>query len=105
MIIAYPAGKRKPYFINKPLIPRKYYTRKEALHIKRVCLYLTLFAAFILGCHEGFVALWDQTRSSPVEVYPLQVNTLPPADQALLRQGIPIRSREQLQHSLEDYLS
>ena len=47
----------------------------------------------------------DQTRSSPAEVYPLQVNTLPPADQEALEQGIVVRNQRDLNRLLEDYLS
>lgn len=105
MIIAYPARKRKPYFINKPLINRKYYTHKEAVAIKKGCLYFTLFLSILLGCHEGFIALWGDSPEKPLKVYPYEVRSLPPADQALLERGIPITSREQLNHFLEDYLS
>lgn len=106
MIITYPVQKRKPYFINKPLIKRKYYRHKEAVTIiKRGCMYLTLLFAFLLGTHEGFVALWEEGRPDPVKVFPYTVRSLPYADQAMLEKGIPIASREQLNYLLEDYLS
>jgi hypothetical protein len=105
IIIAHLNKKRKPYFINKPLIKRKYYLRKEAVAIKRGCLYLTLILSFLLGTHEGFIALFQQGSKKPLKVYPYAVTSLPPADQKLLHRGIPITSREQLQHFLEDYLS
>ena len=105
-IITYPLQKRKPYFINKPLIQRKYYLRKEAVTIiKRRCIYLTLVLSFLLGSYQGFLALWQEGKTKPVKVYPYSVSSLPPADQALVNKGIPIASRQQLQYLLEDYLS
>ena len=106
MIIAYPVRKRKPYFINKPLINRKYYPYKEAVTIiKRSYLYLTLVLSFLLGSYQGFIALWEEGKSKPTQVYPYTVSSLPEADQALISKGIPITSRQQLQYLLEDYLS
>jgi len=38
-------------------------------------------------------------------VFPLSVSSLPPADQQLLAEGIPVENEKQLAHLLEDYLS
>ena len=106
MIIAYRLQKRKPFFINKPLIHRKYYPYKEAVTIiKRSCFYLTLFLSFLLGSYRGYIALWEKGKTTPTQVYPYTVSSLPAADQALVNKGIPIASRQHLQYLLEDYLS
>ena len=67
--------------------------------------YLALIFAIILGSYNGYVALFQQGRAAPLQVFPYSVTSLPPADQALLKKGIPIGRRKQLQMLLEDYLS
>ena len=67
--------------------------------------YLTLIFTFILGCHDGFVALWtDPCREAPV-VFPYSTASLPPADRARLMNGIRLETQEELARLLEDYLS
>lgn len=73
--------------------------------MRHAYVYLTLFFAFLLGSHEGFLALWTDGRSEPAEVYPYCVASLPPADQQRLEKGIPIGSRQELLSILEDFLS
>lgn len=68
-------------------------------------LYCTLILSILLGTYQGRIALWKTDSPVPVKVFPNTVASLPPADQALLEQGIPIASREQLAYLLEDYLS
>lgn len=68
-------------------------------------IYLTLIFTFLLGTHEGFVALWRDNVPIPVEVFPYRTESLPPADQQALKKGIRIRSEEELDRLLEDYLS
>ena len=68
-------------------------------------IYLTLIFTFLLGTHEGFVALWRDDASIPAEVFPYRAERLPPADQQALKRGIRIRSEEELDRLLEDYLS
>lgn len=72
---------------------------------KTVQQYLTLIFLFILGNHNGYIALWKTTDPQPVQIFPYSVSTLPPADQQALEKGIPIASIEQLHRLLEDYLS
>lgn len=68
-------------------------------------IYLTLIFTFLLGTHEGFVALWRDDAPIPAEVFPYRAESLPPADQQALKRGIRIRSEEELDRLLEDYLS
>ena len=42
--------------------------------------YLTLIFTFLLGCHEGFVALWKPPAEEPAAVFPYAVTSLPQAD-------------------------
>lgn len=73
--------------------------------MRYLSIYLTLFFAFLLGSHEGFVALWTQPGGEPAYVFPYSVSSLPTEDQKRLETGIPIESEETLIRLLEDYLS
>ena len=73
--------------------------------MKYVSVYLALFLAFLLGNHEGFVALWIPPDPEPAKVYPYSITSLPKPDQELLKKGIPVDSEENLNALLEDYLS
>ena len=73
--------------------------------MRRWCCYLTLVFSFLLGSYNGYIALWKSGSHQPLEIFPYSVHSLPPADQARLRDGIPISSWEQLQMLMQDYLS
>lgn len=64
-----------------------------------------LSLGMILGSFRGYVALFDEEESEPLQVFPYRIEALPPADQAALNNGIPVRSEKELAHLLEDYLS
>lgn len=65
-----------------------------------------LFAIHLfLGIYQGKLALWKEGCTVPEQIYPLQVQSLPAADQALLEQGIPLDSPQALTQRLEDLLS
>ena len=68
-------------------------------------LYLALTAAFLLGNHNGFVALWKDSAPEPLAVFPYRIESLPPYDQQRLNRGIRIGSEEELHALLEDFLS
>jgi len=59
----------------------------------------------VLGTWKGYVALFQQGKSEPRQIFPTQVSSLPPADQQALEEGIVVRSGKKLQQLLEDYLS
>lgn len=58
----------------------------------------------LLGIKDGYLALWGPEDPQPVRIFSVAVNTLPPADQLLLRRGIRVENSEELQALLEDYL-
>ena len=63
-------------------------------------LYLVLIAGLYLGHFQGYVALWEEDRPDPRVIYPYKTETLPPADQAALSDGIPVRSEKELNQIL-----
>lgn len=68
-------------------------------------IYLALMMAFLIGNHKGFIALWTDPDADPKIVFPYSIASLPPEDQKQVDQGIWIRSEEQLQALIEDFLS
>ena len=68
-------------------------------------MYLALFFTFLLGCRDGFIALWKIPGEHLVYVFPYSITSLPPADRRKLEQGIRIETSEELASLLEDYLS
>ena len=73
--------------------------------MKKNLLLLSLLLSFLLGCHNGYVALWTDGSANPNQVFPYPVISLPPEDQKALENGIHIESTRQLAQLLEDYLS
>jgi hypothetical protein len=72
---------------------------------RRQYCYIALILTILLGIHEGKLALWRQGEQYPLRVFPLNITSLPRADQSMLAEGIPVESEQQLAHLLEDYLS
>ena len=73
--------------------------------IIRQFLPAVLVLGFLLGIHEGYIALWEDGKTEPVEIYPYRAQYLPEADQRALERGIRPRDGGQLQQLLEDFLS
>ncbi len=67
--------------------------------------YLALIFTFLLGCRDGFVALWKIPEEEPVYVFPYSITSLPPADRQKLETGIKVETNQELMELLEDYLS
>ena len=68
-------------------------------------VYLALMLSFILGIHEGKIALWKEGTADPVRVFPYRAAMLPADAREALKKGIPIDSIEQLEDLAENYLS
>lgn len=63
-----------------------------------------LLMGFLLGIHDGRLALWADPDPEPVRVFSLLADALPPADRLLLQRGIRLESEQELYAALEDYL-
>lgn len=64
-----------------------------------------IMLSFLLGTHNGYIALWNDGSAQPIKVFPYRVEILPIADQKALYKGIRIDSELKLTEYLEDYLS
>jgi len=64
-----------------------------------------LILSFLLGTHNGYIALWKDGVQKPVKVFPYKVEMLPDVDRKALEKGIHIHSDSKLAEFLEDYLS
>ena len=73
--------------------------------IKQRFLSSVLLFFMILGTWKGYVALFQEGREEPRQIFPTLTASLPPEDQASLEAGIIVRSDYVLQQLLEDYLS
>ena len=73
--------------------------------IMRRLLPAVLVLGFLLGIHEGYIALWEDGKTEPAEIYPYRAQYLPEADQRALERGIRPKDEGQLQQLLEDFLS
>ena len=70
---------------------------------KLFSIFLALYV--VLGTWKGYVALFDKGKDEPRQIFPNNIASLPPEDQAALEKGIVVRNDRQLQQLLEDYLS
>ena len=69
----------------------------------RKLLSTALALGFLLGIHEGRVALWRDGEPRPEQIYDIRADTLPPADRLQLSRGIRAESREKVWLLLENY--
>ena len=66
---------------------------------------LAIALGLTLGIHNGYIALWRDGETVPVEVFPYRAAMLPWQDIQRLESGIRIESESRLHSLLEDYLS
>lgn len=64
-----------------------------------------VFLGFLLGIHNGQIALWQDEDPEPIKVFPYSAQMLPVADRRALEEGIRFESKEDLLRLMEDYLS
>ncbi len=73
--------------------------------MKRTLWSVALLLGFVLGSHNGYLALWTDDTIDPDRIYPYRISTLPPEDQKALMQGVRAENILELTQLLEDYLS
>lgn len=71
--------------------------------IRNICT-MALAMGFLLGIRDGKLTLWRDGQTHPEQVYDIRADSLPCADQLLLRRGIHVENREELWLLLENYL-
>lgn len=75
--------------------------KKTITHLLSMALAFT----FLLGIHNGKVALWEEDDPKPVKVFPYRASMLPKEAQEQLRKGVRIESMAELNRLVEAYLS
>ncbi len=63
-----------------------------------------LLFGFLLGIHDGQIALWKDQDPIPCKIIPCPVSALPAHVQTALKKGIPIDSMEDFEKLIEKYL-
>lgn len=58
---------------------------------------------YVVGVYEGSVAVFRFGEETPMQTLEMPLSVLPEQDRLLLREGIPVRSAEELASVLEDY--
>lgn len=72
---------------------------------KWIILYCITLLGFLLGIHNGQIALWEDGKTEPVKVFPYRAEMLPAKDRQRLEKGIRFESKQDLMERMEDYLS
>ena len=73
--------------------------------LNRKTWYFLVVFGLLLGIHDGKIALWKDEDPQPIQIFPYRASLLPPADQNVLKHGIPIEDEHHLNRLLQDYLS
>ena len=73
-------------------------------HTRRI-FYSILLMGFLLGIHNGYIALWKNDDPEPAKIFPYKASLLPPEDQRRLEQGIKFENSADLSQILEDFTS
>ena len=64
-----------------------------------------LLMSFLLGSHNGRLALWKDEDPEPCKVFPCPIAVLPKAVQDQLRKGVRLETMEDVNRLLEIFLS
>ena len=66
---------------------------------------VALLLAGYIGLYGGKIALFQDGKAEPVQVFPYQAESLPPMARKALEKGIPFENLKELTGLLESYLS
>ena len=74
---------------------------------RMLCQFLcaALMMSFLLGIHEGRLALWKDNDPTPCKVFPCPIVVLPKAVQQQLQNGLRLETIEDVNRLLENFLS
>ena len=68
-------------------------------------IFCLVLLGFLLGIHNGKIALWQDEDPQPIKIFPFSAQMLPVADRRALEEGIRFETKEDLMRLMEDYLS
>ena len=64
-----------------------------------------LLCSFLLGVHDGRLAMWKDEDPTPCKVFPCPIIVLPKAVQEQLKAGIRLETMDDVNRLLENFLS
>ncbi len=70
----------------------------------RSCITCCLLLGFLLGIHNGQIAIWKGEDPLPWKVLPYPASVLPQEARQALKKGIPFETMEDLEDLIEKYL-
>ena len=68
-----------------------------------VCFFLMM--SFLLGVHDGRLAMWKDEDPTPCKVFPCPIIVLPKQVQQQLKTGIRLQTIDDVNQLLENFLS
>ncbi len=74
------------------------------MKIREFCS-LALAMGFLLGIHDGRIAIWKDEDPEPAKIFPYYASLLPKKDRDALEKGIKVESMDDLTRILEDFCS
>ncbi len=79
--------------------------RKDRIMKYNKILTHLILLGFLLGVHNGKVALWKEPDPEPIRIFPCPISTLPAEVRQALEQGIRFESDTDLERLLENFSS
>jgi hypothetical protein len=70
-----------------------------------ILLYCITALGFLIGIHQGNIAIWLDDDPKPAKIFPYRAALLPEADRKLLEKGIRVDDAKQLTRYIEDLMS
>ena len=64
-----------------------------------------LMMSFLLGVHDGRLAMWKDEDPTPCKVFPCPIIVLPKTVQQQLKTGIRLQTMDDVNQLLENFLS
>lgn len=68
-------------------------------------LYSIMLFGFLLGIHNGQIAIWKDDDPKPAIILPYKADSLPLRDRLALKKGIHFDSIQDIEKMLQDYLT
>lgn len=65
--------------------------------------YISPVEYYVLSEYQGKIAVFKNNDNIPINVFDTYISTLPLHDRTLIKEGIQVKTKEELQRLIEDY--